>query len=152
MTNSSYGLIFVKIWAKYGRIFSKITSEIRAKIRAKFKFLRCCLLQSVIDLFVKQLNYTFNLHKITKIRVKSLKYGRFCQKCPYIRACPYKYERLLHTGIWILMSKVRVHPKIIRNYFGIGFKRWISPSFPRLRLSEFVQIFQIFIISLRQIS
>jgi len=38
VTNSSYGLIFVKIRAKYGRIFSKNTSEIRAKIRAKFMF------------------------------------------------------------------------------------------------------------------
>ena len=36
--NSSYGLIFVKILAKYGRIFSKNTSEILAKIRAKFMF------------------------------------------------------------------------------------------------------------------
>ena len=36
--NSSYGLIFVKIRAKYGRIFSKNTSEIRAKIRAKNEF------------------------------------------------------------------------------------------------------------------
>ena len=33
----------------------------------------------IIDLFVKQLNYTFNLHKITKLRVKSLNYERFCQ-------------------------------------------------------------------------
>jgi len=38
VTNSSYGLIFVKIRAKYGRIFSKNTSKIRAKIRAKFIF------------------------------------------------------------------------------------------------------------------
>ena len=38
VTNSSYGLIFVKIRAKYGRIFSKNTSEIWAKIWAKFMF------------------------------------------------------------------------------------------------------------------
>ena len=44
VTNSSYGLIFVKIRAKYGRIFSKNTSEIRAKIRAKFIMLLFCRL------------------------------------------------------------------------------------------------------------
>ena len=32
--------------------------------------------QRVIELFVKQLNNALNLHKITKIRVKSQKYGR----------------------------------------------------------------------------
>ena len=39
VTNSSKGLIFVKIRAKYEHIFSKNTSEIQAKIQAKFKFL-----------------------------------------------------------------------------------------------------------------
>ena len=33
--------------------------------------------QSVIDLFVKQLNNALNLHKITKTRVKSQKYERY---------------------------------------------------------------------------
>ena len=36
--NSSSGLIFVKILAESGRIFSKNPGRIRAKIRAKLKF------------------------------------------------------------------------------------------------------------------
>jgi len=38
VTNSSSGLIFVKIRAKSGRIFSKNPDKIRVKIRAKIKF------------------------------------------------------------------------------------------------------------------
>ena len=65
--NSSYGFIVVKIRAKYGHSFGKITGVIRAKIRAKFKFLcvfYCDLVQvqSVIDLFAKQLNNALKLH------------------------------------------------------------------------------------------
>ena len=37
--NSSYGLICVKIRAKYGNFLGKNTGVIRAKIRAKLKFL-----------------------------------------------------------------------------------------------------------------
>ena len=39
VTNSSSGLIFVKIRAESGRIFSKNPGNIRAEIRAKLK---CC--------------------------------------------------------------------------------------------------------------
>ena len=73
MPNFSYGLIFVKIQAKYGHFFGKNTGIIRAlyvqaKIRAKFIF--CDLssvcdflnVQSIIDLFAKQLNNALNLH------------------------------------------------------------------------------------------
>jgi len=79
VTNSSYGLIFVKIRAKYGRIFSKNTGENTGKIHVVVILSSFCDLvhvQSVIDLFANQLNNAFNLHKITKIRVKSQKYGR----------------------------------------------------------------------------
>ena len=69
MPNSSYGLIFVKILAKYGHFFRKNTGIIRAKIRAEFNFFLilssfCDVVhvQSVIDLFAKQLNYALNLH------------------------------------------------------------------------------------------
>ena len=44
VTNSSSGLIFVKIRAESGRIFSKNPGKIRAKIRAKLKFLWVCRL------------------------------------------------------------------------------------------------------------
>ena len=37
-----------------------------------------------------------NTGNIAKIWAK---YGRFLPKCPYIRACSYKYGRLLHIGI-----------------------------------------------------
>ena len=62
--NSSYGFIVVKIRAKYGHSFGKITGVIRAKIWAKFKFFYCDLVhvQSVIDLFAKQLNNALKLH------------------------------------------------------------------------------------------
>ena len=39
VANSSSGLIFVKICAESGRIFSKKPGKVRAKIRAKLKFL-----------------------------------------------------------------------------------------------------------------
>ena len=38
VTNSSSSLIFVKIWAESGRIFSKNPGIIQAKIQAKLKF------------------------------------------------------------------------------------------------------------------
>ena len=48
--------------------------------------------------YSKHYNNAFNLHKITKIRVKSQKYGRNTGNFAKIRACPYKYGRLSHTG------------------------------------------------------
>ena len=52
--NSSDGLIFVKIRAKYGRFFSKNTCKIKVFVIVVFCYL--VHVQSVIDLFSKQLN------------------------------------------------------------------------------------------------
>ena len=66
--NSSSGLIFVKIRAESGRIFSKNPGKIRAKIRAKLK---CCdfvvfydmgHVQTAILPFGKQLHNALNMH------------------------------------------------------------------------------------------
>ena len=60
--------MLVKIQAKDGRFFAKTTGVIRAKIQAKFKFVIsasvCDLVhvQSVVDLFSKQLNNALNVH------------------------------------------------------------------------------------------
>ena len=47
-------------------------------------------LLSVIGLFTKQFNNALNLHKITKIRVKSQKHGRYTGDFP---------QRPLYTGM-----------------------------------------------------
>ena len=65
MPNSSYGLIFVKIQAKYGHFFGKNTGVIRAKIKSFCDVVFFCdsmHVQSIIDLFAKQLNSALNLH------------------------------------------------------------------------------------------
>ena len=68
VTNSSSGLIFVKIRAESGQIFSKNPGKIRAKIRAK---LNCVILSSFYDLghvqtgiltYGKQLHNALNVH------------------------------------------------------------------------------------------
>ena len=60
VTNSSSGLIFVKIRAQSGRLFSRNPGEIRTEIRAKILWLSpfCDLvhIQSVIELFAKRQN------------------------------------------------------------------------------------------------
>ena len=38
--------------------------------------------QSIIDLLAKKFNNALNLHKITKIRAKSQKYGRYAGDFP----------------------------------------------------------------------
>ena len=85
--NSSYGFIVVKIRAKYGHSFGKIRGVIRAKIWAIFKFFYCDLVhvQSVIDLFAKQLNNPLNLHKIIKYG-QNHKYGRYTGNFPQMPA------------------------------------------------------------------
>ena len=66
--NSSSGLIFVKIRAESGRIFSENPGKIRAKIRAKLNFV---ILSSFYDLghvqtsilpFEEQLHSALNVH------------------------------------------------------------------------------------------
>ena len=66
--NSSSGLIFVKIRAESGRIFSENPGKIRAKIRAKLNFV---ILSSFYDLghvqtgilrFGEQLHNALNVH------------------------------------------------------------------------------------------
>ena len=66
--NSSSGLLFVKIRAESGRIFSKNPGKIRAKIRAKLNFV---ILSSFYDLghvqtgilpFGEQLHNALNVH------------------------------------------------------------------------------------------
>ena len=68
VTNSSSGLIFVKIRAESGRIFSKNPGKIRAKIRAKLNFV---ILSYFYDLghvqtgilpFGEQLHNALNVH------------------------------------------------------------------------------------------
>ena len=92
--NSSSGLIFVKIRAESGRIFSKNPGKIRAKIRAKLK---CCdfvvfydmgHVQTAILPFGKQLHNALNMHKITKIRAKSQKSGRYPGDFPQMPGYP----------------------------------------------------------------
>ena len=66
-------------------IFSKNTGVMRAKYG---QYSSCCdfvvyfNLLSVIGLFTKQFNNALNLHKITKIRVKSQKHGRYTGDFP----------------------------------------------------------------------
>ena len=66
-------------------------------MRAKYgQYSSCCdfvvyfNLLSVIGLFTKQFNNALNLHKITKIRVKSQKHGRYTGDFP---------QRPLYTGM-----------------------------------------------------
>ena len=63
LTNSSCGLIFVKVGAKYGHIFSKNKGENTGNIQEKFKI-------------TKHGQNHENTGKITKIRAKLRKYGQ----------------------------------------------------------------------------
>ena len=75
------------------RSFSKNTGVMRAKYG---QYSSCCdfvvyfNLLSVIGLFTKQFNNALNLHKITKIRVKSQKHGCYTGDFP---------QRPLYTGM-----------------------------------------------------
>ena len=64
------GKIRVLFWQEY----SCYTGKIKLMLSS---FCDLVHVQSVIDLFAKQLNNALNLHFITKIRAKSQKYGRF---------------------------------------------------------------------------
>ena len=106
--NSSCGLIFVKIQAKYGHFFGKNMSVIQAKIGAEFKFLWFCCLLVIWSTFNAVLTFLPNSSVMRWTCTKSPKYGQnhkntsviraIFHKCPYVRACPYKYGRLGHTA------------------------------------------------------
>ena len=96
--NSKYGLIFVKVRAKHGRFLAKM----RALYGQNSSFCDFLHVQSVIELFSKQLNGTLNVRLNHKKRAKSQqKTGAILvifHKCMYIPARLYLFEQLGHTG------------------------------------------------------
>ena len=96
--NSSYGLIFVKIQAKYGHFFGKNMSVIQAKIGAEFKFLWFCCLLVIWSTFNALLTFLPNSSVMRWTCTKSPKYGQNHKNTSVIRAIFHKCRARINTG------------------------------------------------------